>query len=170
MSGSLNKKSHKWLIGCSITCAVVLLLVSAVAWWCYNLIFEKVDKMSREFIDSGYEKIVGQRLDVIKSSEKPTLYIGQLVYINADQQFDVAIIAQVAEVSGNIEGKLSFRGQVLVVHKDAIVNKLDVTAQTVKIYGEVSNPITGTYQELDQEETSIASDMLSLLREEKAGE
>ena len=108
----------------------------------------KLDGMTADLKTHGFDKTIkGQILEVRDPIAEPTIYMGQVVKVYADCSTNLAIVAQVGEIFGRVEGKLYFRGQVLTIQPKAeIMGGLDATAQVVKNLGRVSGEITGKHQ------------------------
>jgi len=76
----------------------------------------------------------------------PNYYKGQIVIIRNGSQAPIGLFCQVAELRGEYHGPVTFRGQILTIHKDAVLHQgLDVTAQIVERIGKVEGKITGTF-------------------------
>jgi hypothetical protein len=140
--------SGKWIIGCSAGC--LSLIVIAVIGGCFaGFMWVKnyVAENSAPFIKEGYTKVSGQMIEVTNPVAKPTLYVGQMVRFHTDSNANVAIIAQTAEIQGKIQGKLSFRGQILVIAPGSdIAGDLDVQAQVVQNEGAVHGQTVGNFR------------------------
>lgn len=138
-------------IGCGIGCLVVTLiaaaLVAAAVWFVRDQVKTIRDRFERE----GYETVERQVIDVTERLAEPTVFIGQTVTIREGSERGVAILAQSAEIHGEIVGNVHFVGQMLTLHKDARLKRdLDVKAQLVNLYGVVDGQITGFYQALNK--------------------
>jgi len=157
--GSEKKKGlstgAKWGVGCGVGCLVVVVLLAAAGIFGFRVVKGKIDEVASELQTKGFENTVrGQSLEITDAITEPTLYMGQIVKIMSDCTTDLAIMAQIGEIHGRVEGKTYFRGQMLTVQPQAVLRKgLDVKAQTILQYGTVDGPITGTYQLL-QDKTS----------------
>jgi len=80
---------------------------------------------------------------------EPTVYLGQMVKIVGDCSDDIAIIAQMAQIHGEVAGTLYFRGQILTIEPGAhLQGDLDLKCQVATIYGKVDGQITGQYGKL----------------------
>ena len=111
--------------------------------------------MRNEFLDQGYTELKGQVINVKEDVYEKTLYTGQVVKITADCHDDIAFVCQVAEIFNTVEGKVSFRGQVLVIHPSAhITEGIDIKGQTVQLMGRVDGEITGSYQQIMDQRTN----------------
>ena len=141
----------KWGIGCGIGCLVILILVVAGSIFGIRYATRKVADMTQDLKQYGFEKQVkGQVLEVREDITEPTLYIGQMVKILGNCSTNLAILAQMGEIHGKVEGKVYFRGQVLTIQPNAeLMNGLDVTAQVIQKYGKIDGEITGKYQAID---------------------
>jgi uncharacterized membrane protein YhiD involved in acid resistance len=139
------------LIGCGIGCLVVALiaagLVAAAVWFVKDQVKTIRDRFERE----GYETVERQIIDVPERLAEPTVFIGQTVKIREGSERGVAILAQTAEIDGEVVGNVHFVGQMLTVHKNAHLKRdLDVKAQLVNLYGVVDGQLTGFYQVLNK--------------------
>jgi cytoskeletal protein CcmA (bactofilin family) len=71
----------------------------------------------------------------------------------------MAVLAQVCELDGTIEGKLYFRGQVLTINPGAEVRGgIDAQAQLLQNNGRVRGGITGKYQLIEPPDPSAAAE------------
>lgn len=156
MNGTAQKQGMstgaKWGIGCSAGCLTLIGLLAVGSFASYRFLMSKVDTWVQELTALGFPEVVrGQVLEAREPIAKPTLYVGQSVKILSDCTTNLAIIAQVAEIHGRIDGKLYFRGQLLTIQPNAeIRNGLDVKAQVVQNRGKVAGDITGTYQGINE--------------------
>jgi hypothetical protein len=145
----------KWGLGCGIGCLTLILIAAIAGFAGYRFIMGKVDAMTRELQQQGFAKVVkGQALVIKDEITEPTLYIGQAVKILGDCKTNLAIIAQVGEIHGRVDGKAYFRGQVLTIQPKAeLCNGLDVMAQVIQKYGKIVGGIMGTYQTVSDQAT-----------------
>jgi hypothetical protein len=140
----------KWAIGCGSGCLVMILL--GVALTVAGVVIAKniITKYETELKEFGFETVVsGQTIEVNQPVTSPQLFKGQMVGIMTNCETDVAVLAQMCEVYGTIQGKLYFRGQMLVIHPGArIMDGIDIKAQFMDNQGEVYGEITGEYQSM----------------------
>jgi hypothetical protein len=138
----------KVLTGCGVGCVVVMLLGLVAGFVGFRIAKAKLDETVAELREKGFDREVkGQALEVREEITEPTLYLGQVVRVHKDCHADLAIVAQMAEVFGKVEGKMYFRGQVLIIQPGAeLQNGLDVFAQVVQNHGRIEGGVTGTYQ------------------------
>ena len=152
MHENLEKKGlstrSKCGIGCGIGCLVIIVLVAIAGYIGFRFVMGMLDDMTREFNQMGFEHVVkAQTIEIQEDINEKTLYMGQVVKIYGNCSTDLAIMAQMGEIHGNVGGKVYFRGQVLVIQPSAVITDgVDVMAQTVKNYGRVEGGITGKYQ------------------------
>ena len=141
----------KWGIGCGIGCLTLIVLIGIGGFFGWRFAKGKLDEMTEELKPLGFEKVVTKQAIEIKDEiTEPTIYRGQMVKILGNCTVDLAIIAQMAEIHGKVDGKVYFRGQILTVQPKAeLLGGLDVMAQAVQQYGKVTGEITGKYQALD---------------------
>ncbi len=142
----------KWGIGIGIGCLVLLLLIAAVGVIGYTFVKGKLQGFTTELKAHGFEKTIkGQVIEVKDPITEPAIYLGQVVKILGDCQTNLAIVAQMAEIHGRVQGKVYFRGQVLVIEPKAeLLNGLDATAQVVQKLGKIQGETTGKYQMTDK--------------------
>lgn len=142
----------KWGLGCGCGCLVVLILLILGGVFGVKLFMRKVDQMAAEMktVAGIEEEISGQVLEITTPITTPTLYKGQVVKLLANCSTNVAVLAQVGEIHGTIEGRLYFRGQILTIQPSAeLRGGLDATAQIVQNYGEVFGRISGEHRFVD---------------------
>jgi len=91
-------------------------------------------------------------IEVSQPVSKPTVYVAQVVKLNADADADLAVMAQVAEIAATVHGDIDFLGQTLVVKRNGVLHG-DIRvqgAQVIDVKGIVDGKITGAYQILRQ--------------------
>lgn len=150
-AGTEKKKmgtGAKVAIGCGSGCLVVVLLIAVAAIAGTVYVKKIITKYETELKSHGFETVVtGQMLDITDPIDEPILLKAQVVRIMSDCSTNMAVLAQACEVSGTIEGKLYFRGQVLTVHPGAeILGGMDAQAQLVQNNGKIEGGMTGKYQ------------------------
>lgn len=138
----------KWGIGLGAGCLVLVIgavVLSAVGYW---YVKGKIKETTAELQALGFTNQVQQQVVEVKDTiTQPTLYLGQVVKIFGDCTTNLAVVAQVAEIHGRVEGKVYFRGQILTIQPKAeLLNGLDATAQVVQNFGKITGEITGTHQ------------------------
>ncbi len=138
----------KWGLGCGIGCLTIIVILAIAGFIGYKFFMGKIEEVQAELQAKGFENVVQQQqLIVSDPTTEPTLYMGQLVKLVGDCETDVAIMAQMAEVYGTVKGDLYFRGQLLTIQPNAVIEgNLDVLAQGIQNQGEVKGEITGSYQ------------------------
>ncbi len=150
----------KWAIGCGSGCLTMILI--AIALIIAGTVFVKktITKYETELKGFGFETVVsGQTLDITEPITTPQLFKGQMVRILTDSETDVAVLAQVCEVQGTIQGKLYFRGQILTLQPGSkVLGGIDIQAQVLQNQGDVSGEITGKYQSIPAPENGKASE------------
>ena len=93
----------------------------------------------------------GQFIQVEEVITESTYYKGQIVMIRQGSQVPVGFLCQMAELRGEYHEPVIFRGQILTIHKDAVLHKgLDVKAQLVERVGTVNGEITGKFQAITE--------------------
>jgi len=143
----------KWGVGCGIGCLTLVVIIGVASFFIYRFAMGKLDEMTQEMTELGFENVVTQQvIEVTTEITEPTLYLGQVVKILADCSTNLAVIAQIAEIHGKVEGKVYFRGQVLTIQPNGeLMNGLDVLAQGVQNLGTINGEITGQYQEINSD-------------------
>ena len=143
----------KWGIGCGIGCLSLVIVTIVVGVLAYFFVMGKVREVTQDLTTKGFEKQVkGQTIEVREDITEPTLYVGQMVKIFGTCKTNLAIVAQLAEIHGKVEGKVYFRGQLLTIQPTAeILGGLDVTAQAVLNKGKVEGGISGQYQTMQNQ-------------------
>ena len=126
----------KMAIGCAAVAFVFMALVCGGIVWVGYLAVDKaqvlveqvikemekqVEAFAVRFEAQGYERVKGQVVEVTKDIERPTVYTVQVFKLEADSAADLAVMAQVAEINGTIDGDLHFLGQSLTIHPDAVI-------------------------------------------------
>jgi len=142
-----EQNKNKWLWGCGIGCLglmVIGILATATATW-FALSF--VNDLEDELVALGLEKQSGQFIKVEETITEPTYYKGQVVMIRNGSRAPVGLLCQMAELRGEFHEPVTFRGQIITIHPDAVLHQgLDVKTQIVERLGEVKGEITGQYQ------------------------
>lgn len=138
----------KVAIGCGSGCLVVVLLAAVGIGVGIFYVKNLVVRYETELKGYGFESVTkGQVLDITEPVTEPILFKGQVVRLMADCSTNVAVLAQVCEVHGKVDGKLYFRGQMLTVQPNAeILGGVDAHAQVIQNNGKIEGPITGRYQ------------------------
>lgn len=135
-------------IGCGSGCLLVVLLavVAIIAGTVY--VKKTISKYETELKGYGFETVTqAQVLNVTEPITEPILFKGQSVRIMSDCSTNMAVLAQVCELHGRVEGRLYFRGQVLTVHPGAeILGGVDAQAQVLQNNGKIEGGITGKHQ------------------------
>jgi len=138
----------KWAIGCGSGGLTMILIVIALIVAGTIFVKKTISKYETELKGFGFETVVSeQAVDVTEPITTPQLFKGQMVRIMTDSETDVAVLAQACEIHGTIQGKLYFRGQMLMRQPGSkVLGGIDIQAQALQNLGEVSGDITGKYQ------------------------
>lgn len=138
----------KWGLGCGIGCLAVIIIISIGVFITVKFVKGKIDETASELKQLGFEHVVKKQvIEINDKITKPTLYMGQVVNVMADCGTDLAVMAQVCEIHGKVDGKVYFRGQILIVQPHAeLKNGLDIVAQVLQKYGKIEGEVTGNYQ------------------------
>ena len=141
-------------IGCGVGCLVVVLALAIMGFFGYRYAKGKIDTMAKELRDMGFANVSRQQLiEIHDTVNEPMLYIGQSVKLYGRCTTNVAIMAQIAELHGEVDGTVYFRGQMLIILPNAVVHgDLDLMAQAIQNLGTVEGEIRGDYQVLDKGE------------------
>jgi hypothetical protein len=144
-----KKKGKGCLVGCSVGCLVVLILLGVIGFLGYRFVKKQYDSVIEQFEAEGYQTVEGQIIDMTDPVQEPTIFIAQDVTLRQGSMRGVALLTQTAELHGRIKGNVRFVGQSLVVAEDAILMQdLEVTAQTVVINGVVEGEVKGIFQQI----------------------
>ena len=143
----------KWGMGCGIGCLVIIMVIAIAGFVGFKMVKQKIDDTATELQELGFDNVVsGQTLEIKDDITKPTLYKAQMVKILADCNTNLAVMAQICEIHGKVDGKVYFRGQMLIIQPQAeLRNGLDVLAQAIVKYGTVRGEITGKYQAIQDQ-------------------
>jgi len=162
-TGTAKKKlgtGAKVAIGCGSGC-LVLVLIAVVTVFAGALYVKKtISRYENELKGYGFEAVTqAQVLNISDPVDEPVLFKAQSVQIMSDCSTNMAVLAQMCELYGTIEGKLYFRGQMLVVHPGAeILGGLDVQAQLLQNNGKIEGGVAGKYKLLEQGAASNKSE------------
>lgn len=128
-----------------------LIAVVGLGIWGYSWGMKQVNQFAAEYEDQGYERVTGQMIDVTSPVDKPHVYTAQVLTIRTDVNADLALMCQVVEIHGTVNGNIDFYGQVLTVKPNAVVNgNINVkAAQMIDVQGTLNGEVTGSYQELN---------------------
>lgn len=134
----------KALMGCGCA-AVLFVLIAAIgigglAW--YGI--QQLDKFAAPFVEQGYQRTVAQIVDETKPVPVRRVYSAQTVTIREGSEDSLAMICQVAEVDGTVNGDLDFFGQTLTLKPDAaILGNLNAQGvQVLVIEGKVEGDVS----------------------------
>jgi hypothetical protein len=126
----------KVAIGCAAVAFLAMALICGGIVWVGYLAVDKAQEVVQQVVEElekqteafaarfeaeGYERVRGQVVNVTSDIEKPTVYTVQVFQLNANSAADLAVMAQVAEIKGRIEGDLHFLGQQLTIHPEAVI-------------------------------------------------
>lgn len=136
----------KWRLGCGLGCLglIVIWILATVSatWFTRSLIADMEDELAA----LGLEQQSGKIMKVEDKTTTPTYYKAQMVQVNNGSDVAVGFICQSALLQGEFHGPVTFRGQILTIHEDAVLHQgLDVKAQMIEKLGEVKGDITGEF-------------------------
>ncbi len=105
-----------------------------------------------EFEDRGYEVVWGRGTLVIREPlTRPHVLAADRVSLQADAEANLAILAPTAEIRSRVRGDLDFRGQVLTIQPEGVVEgALDGDVQIIDLRGRIWGEIRARYQFLDE--------------------
>jgi hypothetical protein len=133
-----------------IGCLVVLIAIGGLGYAGYRFFKRQYTAVMERYEREGYKKVEGQMIEITEPVTEPTIFVGQIIKINKGSERGIALLCQSGTISGKVVGNVHFVGQVLTIHKDALLMRdLDVTAQVVNQFGKVDGKITGVYQTLN---------------------
>ncbi len=137
----------KWGLGCGIGCLVIVFGMMVAGFLGYRWVMTQYEGWLAEFEEKGFKKVSSQMLTITEAPSEPTVYVAQTVKIDADVDVEIALICQMAELSGTYSKKVYFRGQMLTVKPNGhLEGDLDVTCQLIQNFGEIDGEVTGKYQ------------------------
>lgn len=138
------------LIGCGVIGLLGVITCAGVGIFAFRWGMGQVNKITDEFVAQGYERQMGQAIELSKSPEKKTVFVCQLLQIRKDVDVDIAVVSQMCEVHADIHGDVDFFGQILKVDSGVVIDgDLRVKqGQVIEINGEVKGKITGSYMML----------------------
>jgi hypothetical protein len=126
----------KTAIGCGAVAFLLMVVICGGIVWVGYLAVDKAQEVVQQVIQElekqteafavrfeaqGFDRVKGQMVEVTKDVERPTVYTAQVFRLEADSAADLAVMAQVAEINGTINGDLHFLGQSLTIHPDAVI-------------------------------------------------
>jgi len=144
----------KWVVGCGCGCLTLIIVIGIVTFFAVKFFMNKIDDMAMEFQQQGFETVVkGQTIKVVDDIQEPTLYMAQMIDIYGHCHTNLAIMAQMAELNGIVDGDVYFRGQMLTIQPNATINgDLNIIAQTLQCDGVVKGEVTGKYQLINKQQ------------------
>ena len=111
-----SSRLPRWLVGCAAVLFGGMLLLGIAGYSGWNYFMGKVDTWAQEFEDQGFNRVSDMQMQEITGQvDEKNLYVGQMVRLRGKITQDVAIIAQLATIYGEVEGTVYFRGQSLHV-------------------------------------------------------
>lgn len=144
----------KWAVGCGAGCLTVTIIAVIIVLCTISYFSTSFNKMAQEYAAryeaQGYRKVAGAVCEITTPVTQKTVFAAPVVAIRAECSDDIAIVARVGDISGRVAGDVHFKGQVLAIQPQAVVEgDLDVEARVVSVLGKVEGEITGTYAVLD---------------------
>jgi hypothetical protein len=148
-----RSRRRRWWLGCGCGCLIIVLLALLAAGLGVRMFWSYVQGYANELQAMGYERrIEGQAVEVTQPIAEQTLLFGQVVKVGAGSTTNIAIIAQLAEIDGRVQGDIRFLGQILMIKEGAVVtgNIYVKGAQAIDLHGSVEGEIEGTYQVINR--------------------
>lgn len=144
----------RWLIRIALILSVLAVLLGVGAWAGFRYFEGKAQGFVAEFEAQGYSKVEGKRVFTKEEIPEKRVYLAEFCRIGAGSSSDLAIVGQIAEVHGTVNGDLSFWGQTLLIKEDAVItgNLNAPWCQLIILDGRVDGNISGFYQLLIDEE------------------
>lgn len=138
----------KWGIGCG--CGCLTLLIIAVLLGTAGVVFIKkiITKYEAELRGFGFTNVVtSQMIELTEPVTERKLYKAQMIHIKTDSTTDMAVLAQICELYGTVNGTFYFRGQMLTIKPGAkILGNANIEAQVLQNEGHIAGTLTGKYQ------------------------
>lgn len=140
-------------LGCGVGCLVVVVVATIIGYVGVRYVLRKMNEFKTELVALGFEEQPARHvIDVYDEVTQPYLWIGQVVRVYGECRTNVAILAQMGEIHGMVEGDVYFRGQVLTISpKGHVKGNVDVKCQAVVRKGVVEGTIRGTWAEKQEE-------------------
>ena len=153
------------LLGCGTIILLGMIAICGLGIWGYSWGMKQVDQFAAEYEAKGYERKTGQMMDVTEPVDKPRVYTAQLVTIRSEVNADLALMCQVVEIYGTVNGNIDFFGQMLTIKPGAVVNgNINVKgAQVIAVEGTLNGEVTGSYQVLNWPNRPTATDRKSVV-------
>lgn len=129
-------------IGCAVLCILGVLLCGGAAFFSYQWLMNRVEEVAGPYEEAGYKRLTGQLHDIGTPVAERTVFVGQVVYLRDGSETNVAIVAQMAEISGTINGNLAFYGQLLTLNPDAVITG-DLIIHGAQQYDVPENAVLG---------------------------
>ena len=139
------------LVGCGVVAMLLLVLGGVGVYFGVRVFSQEMNDFVEPFEQKGYRRVTAQVHVEEKAVEESTVYVLQVLRLEDGANADIAIMAQVAEIHGTVDGDIDFFGQVLEIKPGAVVkgNIRAKGAQVIKVSGTVEGKVTGIYQRLD---------------------
>ena len=139
-----------WVLRVLLVLVGLAALLAFGGWAGFRYFAGKAEGHVERFEEQGYKRIEARQSTVDQDFDEKRVYYGEYCRIRGDCSTDLALVSQVAEVHGKVDGDLFFWGQTLLIKRDAVITgNLDAPwAQFIVIDGRVDGEISGFYQML----------------------
>ncbi len=137
-----------WLLWVVLALIGLAALLAVGGWAGFRYFAGRAEGHVEQFEAKGYKKFGARQSIVDEDFDEKRVYYGEYCRIRGDCSTDLALVSQVAEVHGKVDGDLFFWGQTLLLKRDAVITgNLDAPwAQFIVIDGRVDGEISGFYQ------------------------
>ena len=138
----------KWGIGCGCGCLTFLIIIILLGTAGVFFIKNVITKYEAELKGFGFTNVVTrQMMELTEPVTERKLYKAQMISIKTDSTTDMAVLAQICELHGTVNGTFYFRGQMLTIKPGAeIIGDANVEAQVLQNEGHITGNLTGKYQ------------------------
>ncbi len=145
---SSSRGIASWLLWVLVALIGLAVLLALGGWAGFRYFVGKAEGYVEQFEAKGYKRFEARQSMVDQDFDEKRVYYGEYCRIRGDCSTDLALISQVAEVHGKVDGDLFFWGQTLLIKRDAVITgNLDAPwAQFIVIDGRVDGEISGFYQ------------------------
>ncbi|MBN1436961.1 MAG: hypothetical protein JW936_07790 [Sedimentisphaerales bacterium] len=140
---------NKYAWGCGVGCLAVVIVMVILAFLGLRMIWNTTNRYITQFEQQGFVRaeVIDGRF--AEDATGPYLCVGQAITLTGAVHDDLAIVAQNAEIQGQVQGEVFFRGAILIISADAVIaGNLDVVAREVYVNGFLQGQVLGTFEQL----------------------
>lgn len=114
----------------------------------------EVEKFARRYEAKGFERKVGQVLEINEPIDTPTIFFGQRIEINSGASAEIILIGQSLTINSRVTANVSCLGQVLHIGKNGIVEgdvnsladeKARINKPFLQSNGQIKGDVTGPW-------------------------